>query len=280
MKIVNIYGGLGNVLFQICLALHLRELGHVVKIDTLGLDKIFRDKVMFFLSKCYVGIEECSSFERFKACHSISTKRVKAKELKLLKYLFPKKIYLEEEWGDVPTDRYNYYFGYFQNINLAKKYSKIFLNGLNQIAKENNFTLAESKNCFVHVRRGDYCTPEALAVHGLLGEEYYNHALGFFNKNMKFDVYSNDLDWVKSNLKIDNIQVIEMVKFKYPDIVDLYRMTRYENGIIANSTFSFWAALIGSDIMKKNIVCPEQWFADQRLQKLSYKIKNSDWVYK
>ncbi|MGA7507546.1 MAG: alpha-1,2-fucosyltransferase [Erwinia billingiae] len=280
MKIVNIYGGLGNVLFQICLALRLRELGHIVKIDTLGLDNTFRDKVIFFLSKCNIGLEECSSAERYQCCRAVSKKRVKAKELKFLKLLFPKKIYLEEQWGSVPNDGYNYYFGYFQNIELAKKYSDIFKFGLELIAFENNFELHENGHCFVHVRRGDYCTPEALAVHGIVGEEYYNTAISNFSEDMKFDIYSNDLDWVKVNLNIPNIHTMDDVGYKYPDIVDLYRMSKYKNGIIANSTFSFWAALIGTNSSQKNIVCPEQWFAKTQLQELTFNLKNSEWIYK
>nr|WP_161635076.1 alpha-1,2-fucosyltransferase [Pantoea sp. IMH] len=280
MKIVNLYGGLGNVLFQVSLALHLQSLGHIVKIDTLGLENTFRDKVMYFLSKCSINLEECTVGERFKNCRAISTKRIKAKELKLLKTLFPRSIYVEKEWGEIPDDSYNYFFGYFQNINLAKKYSSIFYDALNLIARENNFVQSESEYCFIHVRRGDYCTPQAMAVHGIMTEEYYNSAIEVFDKKIRFDVYSNDLAWVRENLLISNMHVMDNVLFQYPDIVDLYRMSTYQNGIIANSTFSFWAALIGSERTQKNIVCPEQWFADPHLQKLSYKLKNSKWIYK
>ncbi|WP_421504945.1 alpha-1,2-fucosyltransferase [Erwinia rhapontici] len=280
MKIVNIYGGLGNVLFQVCLALHLKDLGHSVKLDMLGLDSKFKEKVLFFFSKCNIELDECTPTERFRACRAISKKRIKLKELKILKFLFPDKLYTEKEWGDIPSDDFDYYFGYFQNFELAKKYSSVFDNCLNVIADENGFTRAASEGCFIHIRRGDYCTPEALAVHGIVGEDYYNKAIEYFDNEMIFDVYSNDVTWVKENIKSDNIRVIENGQFRYPDIQDLYSMSKYKNGIIANSTFSFWAALIRSDQLNKEIICPEIWFADSKLQKLSYKLKNSEWVYK
>lgn len=268
------------MLFQVCLAMHLRDMGHVVKIDTLGLENKFKDKVMFFLFKCGITLEECTKAERFICCHAVSTNRIKSKELKIIKLIFPKKLYLEQQWGEIPDDSYNYYFGYFQNINLAKKYCDFFQKGLDLIAEENSFVQPLSNDCFIHIRRGDYCTPSALALHGLMGEEYYNGAVKYFSEDMHFDVFSNDVSWVKSNLSISNIKVMEGEGFKYPDIEDLYKMSRHKYGIIANSTFSFWAALIGSSNINKEIVCPEKWFANEELQKLSYKIKNSDWVYK
>ncbi|WP_223719724.1 hypothetical protein, partial [Escherichia coli] len=90
-----------------------------------------------------------------------SRRQVKHKELLLLKFLFPQKIYKEIIWGELPSCEHNYYYGYFQNYELALKYAKIFSKGLNKIANENNFERPFTQDVFVHLRGGDYQTAHA-----------------------------------------------------------------------------------------------------------------------
>lgn len=280
MKIVNIYGGLGNAFFQICFALYLQDKGHIVKLDLLGLDDAYKAKIRHVLRYCDFELKECSYHERFLNAFIISRKRAKKKELNLLRNFFKKEIYLEGSWGEIPSDKFSYYFGYFQNFKLAEKYVDLLTTAINKIAKEGGFSCDFNDNCFLHVRRGDYGTKHALEVHGILGQDYYNSAIECFKHSTKFHIFTNDLDWAKENLIADNIIPPVNENYIYPDIVDLYKMSRYKNGIIANSTFSFWAALMNNNILSKNIVCPQKWFANYELQKQSYKIKSSGWIEK
>ncbi|EER0212244.1 hypothetical protein GFB54_005527, partial [Escherichia coli] len=107
MKIVNIYGGLGNALFQVAFALYLSDIGHNVKIDTLGLTAEFRNKLRYFLKACNININECSYEERLRSSIILSRRQVKHKELLLLKFLFPQKIYKEIIWGELPSCEHN-----------------------------------------------------------------------------------------------------------------------------------------------------------------------------
>ncbi|EIA4614378.1 alpha-1,2-fucosyltransferase [Escherichia coli] len=276
MKIVNIYGGLGNALFQVAFALYLSDIGHNVKIDTLGLTAEFRNKLRYFLKAYNISINECSYEERLRSSIILSRRQVKHKELLLLKFLFPQKIYKEIIWGELPSCEHNYYYGYFQNYELALKYAKIFSKGLNKIANENNFERPFTQDVFVHLRGGDYQTANAVKVHGLLDEKYYSEAFKFFESQPK-RVFTNDKRYASKILGKNIFEYSEGIDFIYPDIADMYLMSRYANGIIANSTFSFWSAILGDNGDKK-IICPIKWFADERLQKESFKIKPPHWI--
>ena len=46
-----------------------------------------------------------------------------------------------------------------------------------------------------------------------------------------------------------------------PDYIDLFLMTRCQGHIIANSTFSYWGAMLANDEDATNIY-PHRWFAN------------------
>lgn len=277
MKIVNIYGGFGNALFQIAYALHLKEKGYVVKIDTLGLNSEYRDKIKYFLEACEIFIEECSYLERLRNAFIISKQKTRKKELSILRSLFPRRLYVERIVGTLPSADYNYYHGYYQNHELTAKYSPVFTRGLEKIAKNNSFEEDVLDYLFIHIRGGDYSTPHALKVHGMLDRNYYDNAINIFAKDTIIHVYTNDIKYANDTLAGHELKFVSSKNFIYPDIRDMYLMSRYQNGIIANSTFSYWSAYLG-DVKNKKIVCPKNWFADETLQINSYKIKPSFWI--
>ncbi|HFS3382285.1 TPA: alpha-1,2-fucosyltransferase, partial [Escherichia coli] len=98
----------------------------------------------------------------------------------------------------------------------------------------------------------------------------------FFESQPK-RVFTNDKRYASKILGKNIFEYSEGIDFIYPDIADMYLMSRYANGIIANSTFSFWSAILGDNGDKK-IICPIKWFADERLQKESFKIKPPHWI--
>jgi hypothetical protein len=108
------------------------------------------------------------------------------------------------------------------------------------------------KTCSIHVRRGDYVNQE---------REYYQCSAEYFGKaieefdNTTFLVFSDDIDWCKQVFRKSNFVFIEGEK----DILDLYLMSMCQNNIIANSTFSWWAAWLNENKDKK-VVAPGRWF--------------------
>jgi hypothetical protein len=58
---------------------------------------------------------------------------------------------------------------------------------------------------------------------------------------------------------------------------DMFLMSKCKNQIMANSTFSWWAAWLNNNI-DKTIIAPTQWFADDKLELLSGDIVPQKWI--
>jgi hypothetical protein len=120
------------------------------------------------------------------------------------------------------------------------------------------------KSVSLHVRRGDYVNNEnANKFHGLKGVEYYEEAIrqmNTINGKYKLFVFSDDIDWCKQNLQ--NLHSdIYFVDGKRDGIIDMHLMKQCNNNIIANSSFSWWAAWLNNN-ENKTIIAPKVWFND------------------
>lgn len=106
----------------------------------------------------------------------------------------------------------------------------------------------------VHIRRGDYLKrPD---IHRVLGVDYYQTALGLLPKELPVAVFSNDLEWAKSQPLFCNDQRVRFVKTSHYGL-DMLGISLAKHVIIANSTFSWWAAYLSS---ASSVVCPARWF--------------------
>ncbi len=139
---------------------------------------------------------------------------------------------------------------------------------LSKYAKEADKELQEEiNNCnsvFLHIRRADYVSnPEVAAQQGIITLDYYNRAIQYLkNKvgDIKIFVFSDDIEWAKKNLKSD--VPIKYVEGNVNDpILDVFLMSICKHSIIANSTFSWWAAWLNKD-KKKIVISPKYWFAN------------------
>lgn len=122
---------------------------------------------------------------------------------------------------------------------------------------------AEEYPVAVHVRRGDYLIKQNLSDFGLCSESYYHSATDHIiskHPSARFFLFSDDMQWVKENLRIGNAVYVEKAA-EEPDFIDLFLMTRCRGHIIANSTFSFWGAMLADNNDAINIY-PRQWFAN------------------
>lgn len=120
--------------------------------------------------------------------------------------------------------------------------------------------IRNSNSIFVHIRRGDYLSPKYIdRFRGCCTLDYYHRALDYTNKNIKnpkYFVFSNDIEWSKENLKIDApIYVDWNIGEQSP--IDMYLMSQCKSGIIANSTFSYWGAVLGRK--KEIVIYPNKW---------------------
>ena len=116
--------------------------------------------------------------------------------------------------------------------------------------------------CFIHVRLGDYLLHPN--IHPICSEEYYVKSIDFIkNKlgtNVKFILFSDDID-VAKKYKCFNDKNIIPFNSNSPYSA-LYSMSSCSDGIIANSSFSWWGAYFNSNVDK--IVCyPSLWFGEK-----------------
>jgi hypothetical protein len=111
----------------------------------------------------------------------------------------------------------------------------------------------------IHVRRGDY-----LRVGWDISQKsYYPRAVSVIEQKVDrpvFLVFSDDIDWVENNLKIDgNVIFVSTLGFK--DYEEIMIMKHCKHNIIANSTYSYWGAYLNSN-PHKIVVCPRFWGAE------------------
>lgn len=174
---------------------------------------------------------------------------------------------------------------YFQ----SEKYFKDFENEIKKdftfikpISKQNKEILEKIKNTesiSLHVRRWDYVSnPQANAFHGTATLDYYKKAIEYIKKhtnNPTFYVFSDDIPWVKENLKIDfETHYIDWNTWKN-SFEDMRIMSNCKHNIIANSSFSWWWAWLNNN-KEKIVIAPKIWFLSK--EKDTCDIIPDDWV--
>ncbi|MBY8035678.1 alpha-1,2-fucosyltransferase [Vibrio fluvialis] len=115
----------------------------------------------------------------------------------------------------------------------------------------------------LHVRRGDYVdNAHTNSVHGTCGLDYYRAAVNKVLEtveNPTFYVFSDDIEWCKENL--GSLGQLVYIDDTQSAIDDLMLMSFCQHHIIANSTFSWWAAWLGDDGLT---IAPENWFSNNK----------------
>ena len=117
----------------------------------------------------------------------------------------------------------------------------------------------------LHVRRGDYLT---LGTHGVCDQAYYEAALQGILDGHSADptvfVFSDDPDWAQDNLPLPCDKVV--VGFNGPDtdFEDMRLMSLCQHNVIANSSFSWWAAWLNANPGKR-VAGPSQWFSTPKM---------------
>jgi hypothetical protein len=115
----------------------------------------------------------------------------------------------------------------------------------------------------LHVRRGDYVSnPKTYQNHGLSSLAYYAQAVNMIahhTQSPHFFIFSDDIDWVRQNMMLDFPTTYVTHNGTERDYEDFCLMSQCKHHIIANSSFSWWAAWLHDD-GQKVIIAPERWF--------------------
>lgn len=109
----------------------------------------------------------------------------------------------------------------------------------------------------VHIRRTDYLTQPENFV-DLSVSDHYKKAKEHFGDNATFVFFSDDIAWTKNEIGRKQDRHFQFIQDNDP-IIDLFLMSHCKHNIIANSSFSWWAAYLNKNKNKK-VIYPKNWF--------------------
>lgn len=273
MITVKLMGGLGNQMFQYAYYLKMKQ-SNEVKFDTTYFSsKNARPYMLSIFPNIDINININSTiinkyldfFQRI-----ISHLLIKTKIYKL------NNIFYREKSAKFDSGMLNIHkgfaYGYFQKHQYFDDIKDLIFNDFKFdvkdtcILKFSEKIKQDSNSVSIHIRRGDYINDKRLD--GICTLEYYQKAIDLIksklnNDDILFYVFSDDIEWVKANLQIDNaIYVTKTItKNEYFDWYDMYLMSCCKHNILANSSFSFWSAYLNRN-ESKMVIIPRKWVND------------------
>lgn len=269
MKIIRFLGGLGNQMFQYAFYKALQKRNSNVKADVQGfkdynlhngleLERIFNinlNKASAFTSNLYYIHNRTWAYRKLRTI------------LNIKKYYKEEPILFSFDPFFLEDPKPAYYWGYWQNEQYFKDIAEEirvdfqFKNPLEKKNKDLLVQICQHNSISLHIRRGDYLKDPFLG--GLCGQDYYQHAINYIHlhvKSPKFFVFSDDILWCRENLTLPNITFIYWNKGS-SSYVDMQLMSACKHHIIANSSFSWWAAWLNSN-SDKIVIAPKKWAND------------------
>lgn len=269
MTVVKLQGGLGNQMFQYALGRTL-SLSHNTpfKIDSSYLRTANQSGRTYRLSGFTVQAEEATAKE-------IAAYRAPLQ--KILDCLRPeskRKKVLEKSAGfnsKILAHTNGYFDGHWNSEKYFSAHEKTIRedftlkNPLGPVAETAARAIqAATTPVGLHIRRGDYVSiPKVAAVHGTLPLSYYETAMQKITAQFldaHFFIFSDDIEWAKEHFP-KNHPVTFVSAPEIPDYEELTLMSLCKHQIIANSTFSWWAAWLNQN-PQKIVIAPKQWFND------------------
>ncbi|WP_439489750.1 alpha-1,2-fucosyltransferase [Algoriphagus sp.] len=275
MNRVAICGGLGNQMFQFALAISMDASGIPTNISAND----------FLINRHYQGFELLKAFDvpitirqRFKLFAVNRARRllvdVNGAHLrkivtKLLnnntnvfkeerEYVFDERVFQQQN---------SFLIGNWQSINYFETQSDLIREVFNFKKPKDllNLKLAEEiqnrNSIAVHIRRGDFLIPANAASRLVISSnDYYFKAFNLLKNgldNPVFYIFSDDISWARQNF-VGKEFVFVSHNTGENSFLDMYLMSLCRHFIIANSSFSWWAAWL-SESRDKQVIMPYPW---------------------
>ena len=306
MVIIQLAGGLGNQMFQYALYLQLKDLGREVKIDDVsGFEQDAQR--MPALATFGITYERPSGEELRKMLDSsmLPWHRVRRKLFGRHKksYFEQGKLFIPEvlNWDDIYLEGYWQTEKYFQPVEkqVRDAYDTDRLSAYLEKAglwssgesgdagKAGKEKKGRSENggerksagqylqkinngCSVslHVRRGDYLTPENQNLYGgICTDAYYIEGIRQMRERYpgcRFFLFTNDREWARRQFGQDrdkedaDITWVDLQGAGDNDYMEFLLMSRCKHHILANSSFSWWASYLNQN-PGKTVLAPQRW---------------------
>lgn len=162
---------------------------------------------------------------------------------------------------DFTTRRSLYVMGYWQceqyfaDCKEELRNDFIFKHPVSSTVAAMTETVENCNSVFIHIRRKHFSYRLTAA--------YYQNAMALlrtWHDNLTFFVFGDDAKWSAKHLPCDcNVRFLDRDKSSV-EIDDLLVMSHCRHAIIANSSFSWWAAwLAQKDATSTSVICPSEW---------------------
>jgi len=275
MKIVKIIGGLGNQMFQYALyrSLKSRFPDEDIKVDTslyhsyklhngLELERVFTITLDVAAPR---EIRQVSRYFQNFLLQRICRKLLPNRRSELIQK--GDADYIPEVFQ---KGKNIYYEGFWQNekyfSDIRQEIRTIYEFPGNLSGKNHDVAMAmqdSGTSVSIHVRRGDYLKHAMYCQ--CCSEEYYKKAMAEMRRrfsNITFYIFSDDSDWCAGffePLLLPGEKML-LVDWNHGEAshIDMRLMTMARGMIIANSSFSWWAAWLNRRD-DKTVIAPSRW---------------------
>jgi hypothetical protein len=273
--VIYLMGGFGNILFQINFACNLRDAGYLIRLNTYALKRgnIISRLLGWSNHNSLDDVIDLGILNNFETEHGFSFAFINA----LLSSKTNKSIFGTRFYG-INSPKINEIiniknlFGYFHNnndvnaffINLLRQRLDYWLSLKPELQEMIN-AFFHQDHVVVHVRGGDFTINSDLE----LGVEYYQNAVEVVQtKTGLVHVLTNDILYAKKTLKDIKFKIISQDS----SIADFIILMKAKNKVLANSTFSWWAAELGdnnSRIVEVDLYYPKRdWLPRSMKQRI------------
>jgi hypothetical protein len=285
MIITSLTGGLGNQMFQYAAGLALAERRRtVLKLDVSWFreDPAYEAHNRYALS-CFNVTEQFATVPEIEQSRGVQLTRTERWAVSAARALRLNRLVAlhsgQPRWHRPPTARF--YPGFFDlpdgtYLNGMFQSELFFGPSADLIRLQFSFRypaspavasmahqISVSPSAFVHFRRGDYARNPAFASEmGVIGPDYYRCAVDRIraeHPDVTLYVFSDDIDAVEREFAPGG-RVVFVRATGHTNAYDKIRlMALCDHGIIANSTFSWWAAWLNPS-PNKIVIAPDPWF--------------------
>lgn len=270
-SIIKFNGGLGNQIFQYAFYLYCENNGISVEADRTAyerkqihggylLDSLFPDNQISYTTIDISGY----------------TRPFTLKEKALNRLFHHVNNHYYEEYFKTPTEvvpflkteNFCYLEGWWQDIEYAKASTEQLKKAKRPLTAYSNFNtnaiyenIVNSESVSVHIRRGDYLQNRITQKRygNICTDEYYRCSIEYYKSqysDVKFFVFSDDVEYCRKLLTEECFFIVEP-SAPNKAFIDMLLMSECKHHIIANSSFSWWGAMLSDSY--GSIIMPRTW---------------------
>lgn len=266
MIIIKLQGGLGNQLFQYAIGRTLeKRYKKEVKYDLSFYSNNKKFTPRSYLLDNFNTAVKIASDREINETRPIFSYLIK----KIINKIFYKKyhIFYEPDFLESLKNKDSAYLeGYWQSFCYVEPYLEDLKKEItlkiapSDLFKKMSDEVSGSGSTAIHIRRGDYVANGSSLV--AVNISYYQKAIDFISEKTnksRYYIFTDDVEWVKKNFNfLEGKSVAYVSSLGLNDYEELILMAQCSNFVIANSSFSWWGAILSQN-KDATIICPKDW---------------------